>query len=254
MDNTLSGISGNESEGFLLRDLLSDKVRDFLIEAILSGEFQPGERIVESSLARRLGVSQAPVREAMRDLVLMGFLQVEPYKGTSVRRLSAEDLHEVYTVRAALESLAARQAAARLSESTVNTLQHLLEEMIEAGRNQDFSKMTRLDTEFHETIVSASGNQLLYRLWQALRFGVWTIITAKISSFNLEELALRHRDLLEVLKTQDPDQAFRAMKQHIEELGRPPIQFEPSLKPEAVSDRRGAMAGGRRANRSDRTF
>ena len=68
-------------------------------------------------MARRLGVSQAPVREAIRDLILLGFLEAEPYKGTSVRSFSPEELWEVYTVRAALESLAARRAGTRVSVS-----------------------------------------------------------------------------------------------------------------------------------------
>ena len=242
------GSSKKESET-LLRNLLSDKVREFIIEAIMSGEFKPGDRLVESSLARRLGVSQAPVREAIRDLVLMGFLQVKPYKGTSVRSLSIEDLNEVYTVRAALESVAARQAATRLTAAKLETLERVLAGMIEAGRLRDFQKMTQLDTQFHETIVQASGNKLLYRLWQTLRFGFWTIITARISSFNLEELALRHKDLLEAIKTRDPEQAMLAMKSHIEELGQPPNQLEPEYKPVAAATA-GRKAGNGHTGRS----
>jgi DNA-binding GntR family transcriptional regulator len=88
----------------LPRIVLSERVKEYIVEAVLNGEMKPGDRIVESSLARHLGVSQAPVREAIRDLVLLGFLESEPYKGTSVRSFTAEELWETYTVRAALES------------------------------------------------------------------------------------------------------------------------------------------------------
>jgi DNA-binding GntR family transcriptional regulator len=202
--------------------LLSDRVRDFIIEAIRAGEFKPGDRIVESSLARKLGVSQAPVREALRDLAFMGFLEIQPYKGASVRSLSFEELNEVYLLRAALESLAARQAAVHCTEQDLQRLEDLLEEMVAAGRDHNLSRTTQLDTEFHETIVKMSGNQLLYRLWQRLWFGFWTIVTARTSGANLEELALRHQDLLEALKTRDPETAMKAMKDHIEALGQPP--------------------------------
>jgi DNA-binding GntR family transcriptional regulator len=210
----------------LLRVVLSDQVKEFIVEAILDGEFKPGDRIVESSLARRLGVSQAPVREAIRDLVLMGFLETEPYKGTSVRSFSPQELWEVYTVRAALESLAARLAATRLTEADVETLQSILDEMIEASREHDLDKTTRLNNDFHETILKIAGNRLLYQLWQALRFGYWTIVTAKISSFDLEYLAARHEELLDALKTRDPRKAMYAMRRHIEDLGKPPENLE----------------------------
>jgi DNA-binding GntR family transcriptional regulator len=216
----------SEAEAPLPRIVLSDQVKEFIVKAILSGEFKPGDRIVESSLARHLGVSQAPVREAIRDLVLMGFLETEPYKGTSVRSFSPEELWEVYTVRAALESLAARLAATRLDGDDVETLTGILDEMVEAGRRQDLDGMTRLDNDFHETILKIAGNRLLYQLWQTLQFGYWTIVTAKISSFDLEYLAARHEELLNALKTRDPEKAMRAMRSHIEDLGKPPENLE----------------------------
>jgi C_GCAxxG_C_C family probable redox protein len=152
----------------------------------------------------------------------MGFLVTEAYKGTSVRSFSPEELWEVYTVRAALESLAARLAAARLTEADADRLREILDEMVEAGRKHDLDRMTQLDNDFHGTIIQISGNTLLYQLWQTLRFGYWTIVTAKISSFDLEHLAVRHEELLDALKSRDPEKASHAMQHHIEDLGKPP--------------------------------
>jgi DNA-binding GntR family transcriptional regulator len=205
---------------------LGDQVKEFIINAIMSGEFKPGDRVVASSLARRLGVSQAPVREAIRDLVLLGFLETEPFKGTSVRSFSPKELYEVYTVRAALESLAARLAARNLTDEDVQTLQSTLDEMIRAAQEQDEARMTRLDNEFHETIMQISDNQLLYQLWQTLQFGYWTIVTTRMSSYDLEELARRHETLLEALQTRDPQRASVAMQHHIEDLGKPPENLD----------------------------
>ncbi len=214
-------MNGKEDENVLSRMVLSDRIKDFITESILSGMYMPGDRIVESTLARRLGVSQAPVREAIRDLVLLGFLETEPYKGTSVRIFSAEELNEVYLIRAALESLAARMAATRLTESDISKLQSLLNGMIEAGRQHNTQRMIRLDNDFHALVVQISGNKLLYQLWQTLRFRLWTIVTIRISSYDLLELAERHRNLFEALKSHDPDLAMRAMQHHIEDLGTP---------------------------------
>ena len=218
--------NSNSDEETLLRVVLGDQVKEFVIDAIMNGEFQPGDRVVASSLAKRLGVSQAPVREAIRDLVLLGFLENEPFKGTSVRSFSPKELYEVYTVRAALESLAARLAAERLTNEDIVTLQLTLDEMIRAAQNQDEQAMVRLDNRFHETILRISDNKLLYQLWQTLQFGYWTIVTARSSSYNLEELARRHETLLKALESRDPQRAMVVMQHHIEDLGKPPTDIE----------------------------
>lgn len=204
------------------RVVLGDQVKAFVIEAIMSGEFQPGDRVVASSLARQLGVSQAPVREAIRDLVLLGFLQSKPFKGTSVRSFTPKELDEVYTVRAALESLAARLAVERLTSSDVQTLQNTLDDMIRAAQEEDEGQMVRLDNQFHETIMKVSDNGLLYQLWQTLQFGYWTIVSTRMSSYNLEDLAGRHKALLDALSSRDPHRAAVTMQRHIEDLGKPP--------------------------------
>jgi len=208
--------------GILPRVVLGDQVKEFVIEAIMSGEFQPGDRVVASSLAQRLGVSQAPVREALRDLVLLGFLENQAFKGTSVRSFTPKELYEVYMVRASLESLAARLAATHLTEEDVESLRHTLDEMIRAAQEQDEKEMIRLDNRFHETILQISDNGLLHQLWQTLQFGYWTIVTTRISSMDLEELARRHETLLEALVSRDPQKAAMAMQYHIEDLGKPP--------------------------------
>ncbi len=216
---------GSESKS-LTRVVLSEQVKEYIVEAILNGEFQPGERIVESALARELGVSQAPVREAIRDLVILGFLETEPYKGTSVRSFTTDELWEVYTVRGALESLAARLAAENLTPADGERLEAILEEMIEAGRQQDHERIARLDNDFHEAILQISGNKLLYQLWKTLEFGQWTIVTYKVTTLDLEYLATRHEELLEALKSGEPERATGAMQHHLEDLGKPPNKLE----------------------------
>src|ERR687898_901118 len=97
----------------LARTVLREQVKELLLERILSGQYQPGERLVETRIAQELGVSQAPVREALRDLEQLGCIVHEPFRGCSVRAFSANELLEAFPVRAALEALAARLAAER---------------------------------------------------------------------------------------------------------------------------------------------
>ena len=204
------------------RVVLSDRVKQYIVEAVLSGELKPGDRIVENSMARLLGVSQAPVREAIRDLVLLGFLETEPYKGTSVRSFTPEELWETYTVRAALESLAMRLATTRLTEENVASLQQILDAMLEAARRQDWDRVVQLDNAFHEAILKFSRNQTLYQLWKSLQYGIWSIVTYRKFTLDPEYLATRHVELLEALKSGDPELASHAMLHHIEDIGKPP--------------------------------
>lgn len=215
-------VDANSEGRHLPRVVLSDRVKEYIVEAVLSGELGPGDRIVESSMARELGVSQAPVREAIRDLVLLGFLETEPYKGTSVRSFTPEELWETYTVRAALESLAARLAATHLTADDADKLQSILDEMMEAARQQDRDRLVQLDNRFHETILKISRNKTLHQLWKTLQFGTWSIVTYRKSSYDPAYLAARHGELLEALKAGDPEKAAHAMQHHIEDMGKPP--------------------------------
>lgn len=215
--------NNNNNEGrHLPRVVLSDRVKEYIVEAVLSGEFKPGDRIVESTLARNLGVSQAPVREAIRDLVLLGFLESESYKGTSVRSFTYEELWETYMVRAALESLAARLAATYLTNDDADRLQSILDEMMDAARQQDRDRLVQVDNRFHETILKISRNKTLHQLWKTLQFGTWTIVTYRKSSYDPAYLAARHGELLQALRDGDPEKAAHAMQHHIEEMGKPP--------------------------------
>lgn len=206
-----------ESSG-INKFILSDQVKQFILDAVESGELAPGERLVESQLARRLRISQAPVREAIRDLVGTGFLVREPHKGTMVRKLTDEDMQEIYTVRAPLDALAAEQAAPHVTGEHIRTLRQILENMMQAAKAQDYISAARFDWQFHMLIVDLSGNKLLRRIYDNLQLGQYILITMRRSSLSLEELVSRHQPVLEALETRDPELAKNTMWEHIEGL------------------------------------
>ncbi len=205
----------------LSRIVLSKQIRDIIADLILNGELKAGERVVENNLAQKLGVSQAPVRDAIRDLVFMGFLKSEPYKGATVRSFTQEDLNEVYLVRASLESLSARLAAPLITDKDIQNLESILKKMVSAAKKGDIKGTSLLNTDFHETILKISGNKLLHKTWKTLQFGYWAIATARRPKFDLVHSAVRHADLIEVLKTRDSEKAQKVMQKHIEDLGKP---------------------------------
>src|SRR3954471_24155634 len=97
------------------RSVLRDQIKDVIVERILDGSYGPGARIVETRVAEEFGVSQAPVREALRELELLRLVVSEPFRGARVREITAAELAEISPVRAALEEVAARTAAPRLA-------------------------------------------------------------------------------------------------------------------------------------------
>ncbi len=201
----------------LTRTVLREQIRELLLERILKGELQSGDRIVELQIAQELGTSQAPVREALRELQSLGFVEHEPYRGTRVRRITEEELAEIYPVRAALEELAAQEAASRL-DGKVEELEREFEAMREAADRDDLQDLAAHDATFHRLIVEAAGNKVLLDTWRTLRVEARVVVTALKTDIDLQELAELHRPLLEALKEGSPGKAGRALRQHFETL------------------------------------
>jgi DNA-binding GntR family transcriptional regulator len=201
----------------LTRTVLREQIRELLLERILKGELQPGDRIVELQIAQEFGTSQAPVREALSELQSLGFVVYEPYRGTRVRRITGEELAEIYPVRAALEELAAQEAASRL-DGKVEELEREFEAMREAADRDDLQDLAAHDATFHRQIVEAAGNQVLLDTWRTLRVEARVVVTALKTDIDLQELAELHRPLLEALKEGSPEKAGGALRQHFETL------------------------------------
>ncbi len=200
----------------VFRTVISEQIKEQLMEEIFQHKYKPGDRLVESTLAKELNVSQTSVREALRSLVAMGFLESEPFKGITVRSLSRQDLWEVYTVRAALESLAAFHAAERITDSEISELEKICEEMIEAAEAGDLHERTRLNIEFHKALIRSSGNKLILKLFDNLQFGSWSLMTGTLTTMDPVGIASRHHKLIDALKSRDPERAGRAVREHIE--------------------------------------
>jgi DNA-binding GntR family transcriptional regulator len=199
------------------RVVLREQVKELILQRILTGVYAPGDRLVETRIAQEFGTSQAPVREALRDLELLRFVESAPFKGARVREISDEELVEIYPVRAALEELAAREAAVRL-DGRVDALEAELDAMHRAADDGDLHTQVVHDVDFHRLIVEAAGNRILQDVWGYLRIESRTIITAVRTGMDGHEIAERHRPVLDALRDRDPDRAGAALRRHLEEF------------------------------------
>ncbi|ARP83930.1 GntR family transcriptional regulator [Bordetella genomosp. 8] len=144
-------------------------VRDQLRARILSGEFTPGDRLVEGRLSDEMGVSRIPVREALRALAAEGLVTIEPRRGASVSILSDDMASDMIEVRATLEGLNAKLAAQRRDQGTVARLQAFLDEGNMAARADTLERFLALNSEFHEMLATIAGNVVLTDLMRSLR-------------------------------------------------------------------------------------
>lgn len=195
---------------------LRAQVKEQLVRRIVAGVYAPGERIVETRIAQEFGVSQATVREALRELEPAGLIVHEPHRGCSVRAPSDAELLGAFPVRAALESLAARLAAERIDEATLARLVTLVDDMRAAGRAGDSFAQAQANADFHATIVAAADNGTLTRQWIQLEPLARTFVTsARLAPAGLPALAERHVPIVAALAAHDGAAAAAAMETHL---------------------------------------
>ncbi|MEU0337189.1 GntR family transcriptional regulator [Streptomyces sp. NPDC006193] len=182
---------------------LREQIREHIVEGIVSGRWQPGERIVERRIATELEVSQTPVREALRELESLRLIESAPNKGVRVRNLSAADLEESYPVRAGLEAIAAELAADRLAQDCSALEPHVLA-LYEADRNADGTAQVRHTVGFHRELVRAAHNAVLLHTWEGLGIEVFTALSIRWLGTVQQSYAEEHEELVQAFKRRDP--------------------------------------------------
>jgi DNA-binding GntR family transcriptional regulator len=196
------------------RTVLREQIKDILLERILRGELEPGERLVETRLARELGTSQAPVREALRDLQLLRLVESEPFRGARVRAVDDERLLPVFPVRMALEDLAARQAA-RLADGDVNALEDELEAMRTAAAAGDWRTQISHDLAFHRAVVEMAENEPLLQSWLVLGVEVSTAFATYWTYWDQLDLAEFHVPIVDAIRDGDASRAGLEARKHV---------------------------------------
>ncbi len=183
------------------RQSARDFIKETLMERILSGTYQPGDRLVELQIAQELGTSQGPVREALRDLQGLGLVDSESYRGTRVREITEREIEDAYRVRAVLEQLAAELAAPRLKDN-VGELEKEAASFHKAAQARDVKTYSAHDMEFHRKIFEAADNELLTQMWTgvALESRFRLTLMHRIGEEELEKLAAAHLPIMEALR------------------------------------------------------
>lgn len=195
---------------------LREQVQDEVRMRIVTGEYAPGMRLVEERVAAELEVSRNPVREALRSLVAEGFVEVLPRRGAVVRRLTPADVAELFDVRCALESLAARLAAEGSRPAAGTNLRDVLDRARRATERGELDELAALNTSFHEAVVATSGNRLLADHVGALAWRTrW--IFRRSAATRAPHSWTEHLAIVEAVEAGDGDLAARLAAEHVEQ-------------------------------------
>lgn len=192
-----------------------DLVVEILRDAILSGELEPGARLIQEDLAERFQVSPTPIREAIQQLVAEGVLSHSPYKGVQVAEVRLEDMREIYLIRSVVEALATRQAVPNLRIADVKRLRELQASIADAVDKDELAALRKLNYEFHMLIYeTANMPQLLHlikTLWAKSPWDTLFVLPNR-PSMVVDE----HRPIIAAVEQGDADLAGQAMQAHIE--------------------------------------
>jgi DNA-binding GntR family transcriptional regulator len=189
-----------------------------LRQAILEGTLPPGAPLVERRISEEMGVSRAPVREALRQLEDEGLVVTIPYKGTYVTRVTPEVMDEILSLRTVLEVYALERALPRLKSEGVEPLRELIGEMERAGESDDPERLDELHNQFHRTLYERAGNGLLLQFWASMESQLRLYSRVHQRAYTtLREYASAHRSLVEALESGDLGKARQRVLEHLGE-------------------------------------
>lgn len=206
---------GSKKTVFLERQSVSKDVMAYIKEQILSGELNPGDRIVETRLAKELGISQTPVREALRHLQGEGIVHIVPNKGPMVCTFDMKDIFEIYSLRSVIEGLAIRLATEWATDEEIQNLESIYREMQNKLEDQSVQYLLDDSVRIHDTIMRLSKHAQLISIYQSLSFKISLINrllgTKKTKQYEVDQ----HLELIEAVKSRDLEHAEQVMRKHI---------------------------------------
>jgi DNA-binding GntR family transcriptional regulator len=210
MDNNLSLPSLTDV------DTLPNRVYLILEEAILQGKIKQGDRLIEEELAGKLGISRAPIREALRMMHKEGLIVISPRKGAVVNSISPEDIAEIYEATSALEGLAVKLFCARCTDEELTRLKQLYAGMEEQVRKKDVVQYRKLNRQFHEALIQGSKNKKLIEICGVLQKQISWFQNMNLNVKSRMGISLQeHKHIIDACLAKDPEAAARTASEHI---------------------------------------
>jgi phosphonate utilization transcriptional regulator len=195
---------------------LTSVVQQEIERAILQGEYAPGSKLIEATLAQKMGVSRGPVREAFRMLEEAGLVRTEKNRGVFVRDIPIDEAVEIFDLRAAMDELVGRKLAASITPAQLKEIKGLGDAMEKAVKGQDTYNYHLLNLKFHDRLVEMAGNSKLTAIYRKLikelsLFRRLNLAEGRVLPISASE----HRTIIKAIASGDPEAAGRAMFEHV---------------------------------------
>jgi DNA-binding GntR family transcriptional regulator len=192
------------------------QVLESLRQAIVVGRYADGERLIEDRIARELETSRGPVREALRQLEHEGLVVSYPYRGAVVLGVSDEEVHQVLIpIRLTLERFSFTKALERMGDTEFGELAKEVWMMGEAAADGDLLRCVEADIRYHEFVLSCSGQPHTAQVWRSIAPRIRAYFFRYGRESDLSRIAIEHGDLLDALRSRDPDVLDAALERHI---------------------------------------
>ena len=198
----------------LARASLSDQIKDRLLARIMDGTLKPGDRLIELKIAAEMETSQAPVREAIKELEAIGVVESLRNKGSRVRIISDEELKDLYDVRAQLEGYAA-ELVARAKAPIGKALRSCIAEMKKAAKRNDSMGFAEHNSAFHRHIIEAANNVILLDFWTTLNVKSRTLVNVSRHKSDLTLIAASHEAIVEAIEAGNVAKARKSAGDHV---------------------------------------
>ena len=215
-------------------------VEQHVFGEIEAGRLRPGDRVPEVEIARTLGMSLSPVREALFRLAQEGLIVHRPHRGFRLVELGAERVEEVYTFRAMLEGLAAARATTRIRPEQLAELERLIQEGEAALREGDVATNVERNGQFHSLIIRAADHTLLDRAWRMLAPLQWLlspVTRPPEAPRDAADWVARHRRVLSAIQSGYEDLAERAAREHVLDAAAWPREREAARDAQRILER-----------------
>jgi len=202
-------------------ELLNQKVYHILRKAIIRGDIKPNSKLSLTEIAKSLGVSNTPIREAVNKLESEGLINIIPNKGIIVKENNIDDFKEILQIRAFLDGLIVKIALQKIADKEIDEIMEIIHEMEQCVKEDNRITYNDLDIKFHDIFLNIAGNNTLKEIYnklteQGYRFRLRTLKITDRMNKSLEE----HKEIAFNVKERNLDEAVRVSQKHIESISK----------------------------------
>ncbi len=204
----------------IIKKTYKDQVVDYVYQLLLNNELNPGDQLKETVLAERMGISRAPIREAMKELIMNGLVDYRPQVGNFIPIFSPKQIIDSYTTRGVLEGYAVMETCNQFSAEEIEKLEHLVEQMGKSAIKKNHKMVIDTGGEFHDLLISKCDNVQLLEYTDRLSLKLHILFFKYWGKlYSPAEIGRRHQEIVESIKSKDLNLIEKVVRQHYVETG-----------------------------------